>query len=295
MRKISRVILSGVTATALGFGTLPGAMAQDEGDQGMDASSSASILESLATADEGLNGPVKVKRNGEELTVTYTNETESEQKCSGLVLPYSEVVKEGLDKADPETTDGLELLRKFNSIVDRGDSAVLNYESKDGAQVPTARSGADAVGKGLEGAAGATTSAFLNPTPAGEAVTWTASNPEKDAVAIILCDGVLGSGVKNYRGIEQSIFFGEVKDKLGPVGSVVDGSSESPALAGSITRSIPGLASIIDFFSGLMKNLKSFFDSLFGAKGSSLPGSSKKDDAGEGTQSTGGTEEGGNA
>ncbi|HIW96011.1 MAG TPA: hypothetical protein H9867_05950 [Candidatus Corynebacterium gallistercoris] len=287
MRKFSRVILSVVTATALGFGALPGAMAQDEQAPAMDASSSASILESLATADEGLNGPVKVKRNGSEVVVTYTNETVAEQKCSGLALPYAEVVKEGLDKADPATTSGIALLGKFNDIIKRGDSAVMNFvkegEGENQVQVPATWSGKDAIPNWGKGTMGAVLATGLKPIAPGEAVTWTMANPSKDAVAIILCDGNFGSNVKNYKGIEQSIFFDQVKDKLGPAGSVVDGSSNSPLIAGSITSFIPGFSAIIEFFSGLMNALKALFGGLFGGNRSSASGSSSAEGEGEGT------------
>ena len=128
----------------------------------MGAGGSSSILDSLNTANEALNGPVKVKRNAEGLTVTYTNETEKPQKCSGLVLPYDQVVAKGLDK--PDGPSGLNLLGTLFDIVNQGNSAVLFYEKDaDGVKQPASLSGADAKGKASKGTMGATTSGLLPP------------------------------------------------------------------------------------------------------------------------------------
>lgn len=69
----------------------PQAMAEDvslrsQSDQ-IPEGSLQRITEQLGTAYEALTSEVKVVRNGENVTVTYTNKTEAAQKCSGLVMP----------------------------------------------------------------------------------------------------------------------------------------------------------------------------------------------------------------
>ncbi|RIX33140.1 hypothetical protein D3M95_11085 [Corynebacterium falsenii] len=273
MPRYSRILVAGSLAATLGFAAAPAVHAQDAGTPpAMGAGGSSSILDSLNTANEALNGPVKVKRNAEGLTVTYTNETDKPQKCSGLVLPYDQVVAKGLDK--PDGPSGLNLLGTLFDIVNQGNSAVLFYEKDaDGVKQPASLSGADAKGKASKGTMGATTSGLLPATEPGANRTWTATSPDKDAVAVILCDGFFGTNLTTYKGIEDSIFFQQVGDQLGSAGSVATGSSDNPTVAGSVTTSIPALISIIEFFNRVVETFQNFFTGIFGNQ---LPGSSSR-------------------
>lgn len=272
MSRFSRTIMSGALAAGMVLVALPSAHAQEATTPpAQGAGGSSSILDSLNTANAALNGPVKVKRNAEGLTITYTNETEKSQKCSGLALPYDQVVAKGLDK--PDGPSSLNLLGTIFDIVNQGNSAVLFYEKEsEGVKQPASLSGVEAKGKASKGTMGATTASLLPATEPGASRTWTATAPDKDAVAVILCDGFFGTNLSTYKGIEDSIFFHQVGDQLGSAGSAVSGSSDNPTVAGSVTSSLPGIISIIEFFNRVVETIQNFFTGNFGNQ--QLPGSS---------------------
>lgn len=72
---------------------------------------------------------------------------------------------------------------------------------------------------------------------------WTMDHPDKDAAAIVVCDGkaLTGKAPTTYQGIEESVLFNQLKDKLGPLGSATDLSVESDSLRGSVVGALPGL------------------------------------------------------
>src|SRR5699024_6337066 len=125
-------ILAGASAVALAAGTtLAGAgaaTAQDDDSTGSLSSSSidfGEIATDLGTAAKALNGPVTVAPAEEGgPTVTYVNETDTDQHCLGFTAPYSTVIDEDLDtNYDPEDLGAA--LALVNALEDGGDISLL--------------------------------------------------------------------------------------------------------------------------------------------------------------------------
>lgn len=67
---------------------------------------------------------------------------------------------------------------------------------------------------------------------------------DKDAAAIVVCDGkaLNGKAPTTYQGIEESVLFSQLKDKLGPLGLAADLSVESRIVClGSVVDALPDL------------------------------------------------------
>lgn len=272
MRKISHVLTATATAVSLAL-VAPQAMAEDgslqsQSDQ-IPEGSLQSITEQLGTAYEALTSEVKVVRNGENVTVTYTNKTEAAQKCSGLVMPYESVVEQGLDADDAADQDTMVLLEKFTEIFTEGNSSQMGagIDGSPAVKAGSVLTGIELLGLGLQGAVGAGVG-----VDAGKSVTWTVTSPDEHATAVVMCDGSVidSDAMKTYKGIEKDVLFDQVKDKLGPVGSVVDLSSENAALGGSFISGIPFLTTILNFFDKIFGGLLSLLGISPSAGGSSV-------------------------
>ncbi|HIW96012.1 MAG TPA: hypothetical protein H9867_05955 [Candidatus Corynebacterium gallistercoris] len=223
---------------------------------------SSAIVDSLTQAHAGLTGPVKVQRNGEEIKVTYTNKSDKADRCTGFVLNYDELVNSEIPKlAESGTSSPASVIGPV--LAEKNNGAVLAFD-KEGK--PVSWSGEDAPKKTADGTRGATApdrvTAAIEP---GQSVEWTVTKPASDAVGLLLCNG----GKNIHRGIEDSILFDQIGDKLGPAGSLVDGSSAEGSAGGAFVSSISFLAKIIEFFNNLFENLKKIFTGGGSSNGSS--------------------------
>ena len=251
MRKLGRAVTAGLTSVILVGSTLSTAIAAEDEATGSLGDTTAE----LDMAQGALSGPVQVVRDGENVNVNYTNETDAAQKCSGLVLPYGEVEERGLQDVDMENADVGQLISDFTEILGTGKGAVFSVNLDGSANVIAGEEAAASVlGVGLAGAAFPGT---LGEIPAGETFTWTVPKEDHDTTAVVLCDGnfLAGQSPTKYQGIERDVYFGQLQDKLGPVGSGVELSSQNDAIAGSLVQGIPLL-------SGFLKLLDSIFGGL---------------------------------
>ncbi|KGM19100.1 hypothetical protein [Corynebacterium auriscanis] len=271
MRKMSTIITAVATATALGATASPAGAVTGPEKQAVEESGIKAIVTELTSAHDALTGPVKVVRDGEKLSVTYTNNTEARQSCSGLALPYKDVKAAGLNKPGADEQESTELVKTFTGILSKNESAVFGVEKGEIAVAEGEKAAAKVLSLGLQGAIGS--GAKIKP---GESQTWTMTLPVAQATGIIMCDGnaLFGVSPRVYKGIEQDVLFENVKDKLGSVGSVVDGSSKNPTVAGSFIKNIPFLTKILEFLGGFFDFFKNLFNPQ-GEKGSSSKGSSE--------------------
>lgn len=271
MRKMTTIITAVATATALGMTASPAGAVTGPEKQAAEESGIKAIVTELTTAHDALTGPVKMVRDGKTLSVTYTNKTEAQQSCSGLALPYKDVKAAGLNKPGAEEQEPGVLVETFAGILAKNESAVFGVENDKNTVAEGDKAASQILSLGLQGAIGS--GAKIQP---GKSQTWTMTLPTAQATGIVLCDGnaFLGVSPKVYKGIEQDVLFENAKDKLGSAGSIVDGSSKNPTVAGSFINSIPFLTKLLEFLGGIFDFFKNLFNPQ-GEKGSSSKGSSE--------------------
>lgn len=238
-------ILAGASAVALAAGTtLAGAGAATAQDESTGSLSSSSIdfgeiATDLGTAAEALNGPVTVTPNEDGgPTVTYVNETDTDQRCLGFTAPYSTVIEEDLDtNYDPDDVGAA--LALVNALEDGGDISLLAGD-ETGAPEATPDPNPDESGD-LQGALVAIVLGNTEGTVlvgAGEEVAWTAVAPNSPALAVLACVPDGGEGLETYTGIAPQVVADQINGRI-PGGSlevvspdmISGGSVESGAMA----------------------------------------------------------------
>jgi len=232
--------LAGASAVALAAGTtLAGAgiaSAQDEeestGSLGSSSINLGEIAGDLETAAEALSGPVTVVANDEGgPTVTYSNQSDVDQRCLGTTAPYSTIEDNNLETDYPEgdLAAGIALI----TAIEAGGG--LTHLLADAEGAPTVELDDPAVENNVVqnvlpfvfGQAGRSVL-----VEAGTDVTWTALSPETPAVGIVLCvpvneDGTLGGLITNF-GIDPQVVADQINGR-------VPGGSVEPVSAGSIS------------------------------------------------------------
>lgn len=220
--------LAGASAVALAAGTtLAGAgvaSAQDEeestgslGSSSIDFGETAADLE---TAAKALNGPVTVVPNAEGgPTVTYVNETETDQQCLGFTAPYSTVIEDDID-TDYDPSDVLAALELMNALEDGGDISLFGGDDEGEPMAkadPNPEAGGDvagfvagfALGQGGESVEVA----------AGETVEWATPAPGTSALAVVICLPEGGGDRATYNGIDPQVVADQINGKI-PGGSL---------------------------------------------------------------------------
>lgn len=180
----------------------------------------------LQLAAQALNGPVSVVGNAEGgPTVTYTNETDIIQRCSGFTMPYSTVKENDIDPNALADASFSEMSELAQLITAEGGVAILRTvdgepDSFDSGAYDIIFTLNDLITKDDE----KNTGALLAP---GEDATWVATAPESPSAAAIMCvtepERSL-SGVEYFFGVDKQVVADQVNDKLGPLGSVGAGS-----------------------------------------------------------------------
>lgn len=246
--------LAGASAVALAAGTtLAGAgiaSAQDEeesaGSLGSSSINLGEIAGDLETAAEALNGPITITPNEEGgPTITYSNETDSDQRCVGFTAPYSTIVENDLDpNYDPD--DLLAALELIGAIeAGGGVSHLLADAEGDPVAEPDPPAAGTVVGNVLPLVISGVVDPFLNPTGAwlpgrsivvdeGADVTWTAPSPTTPALAVVICfpltneEGSEWGPMETHFGIDPQVVADQINGRI-PGGSV------EPVSAGSIS------------------------------------------------------------
>lgn len=180
----------------------------------------------LQLADQALNGPVSVVANAEGgPTVTYTNETDIVQRCSGFTMPYTTVEENDIDPNALTDADLGELSVIAQDIAADGGVAILN--TVDG-EPNSFESGQFDIVFTLNNLItkddAKNTGNLLEP---GESVTWVAVEPEEPSAAAIMCTPDADRSVFNMKfsfGVDKQVVADQINDKLGPLGSVGTGS-----------------------------------------------------------------------
>ncbi|GAA1739821.1 hypothetical protein SAMN06265174_10368 [Dietzia kunjamensis subsp. schimae] len=231
--------LAGASAVALAAGTTFAgagiASAQDDESTGSLGSSSINLGEiagDLETAAEALSGPVTVVANHEGgPTVTYSNQSDVDQRCLGTTAPYSTIEDNDLETDYPEgdLAAGIALI----TAIEAGGG--LTHLLADAEGAPTVELDDPAVENNV--VQNVLPLAFGQPgrsvlVEAGTDVTWTALSPETPAVGIVLCvpvneDGTLGGLITNF-GIDPQVVADQINGR-------VPGGSVEPVSAGSIS------------------------------------------------------------
>ncbi|MVZ90161.1 hypothetical protein GQF49_06660 [Microbacter sp. ANSKLAB05] len=236
--------LAGASAVALAAGTTFAgagiASAQDDESTGSLGSSSINLGEiagDLETAAEALNGPVTVTPNEEGgPTVTYSNDSETDQRCLGATAPYSTIADNDLDTDYPEgdLNAGIALI----TAIEAGGGLTHLFADDEGA--PAVELDDPAVANNVVlnvfglalGALGGWNEGRSIVVEAGTDVSWNALSPETPAVGIVLCvplneDGTWGALETNF-GIDPQVVADQINGRI-PGGSV------EPVSAGSIS------------------------------------------------------------
>lgn len=231
--------LAGASAVFLAAGTTFAgagiASAQDDETTGSLGSSSIDLGEiagDLETAGEALSGPVTVAPNEEGgPTVTYTNESDADQRCLGATAPYSTIEDNDLETDYPEgdLAAGIALI----TAIEAGGGLTHLLADDEGAPAvelddPVVEN--NVVQNVLPFVFGQPGRSVL--VEAGADVSWTALSPETPAVGIVLCvpvneDGTLG-GLETNFGIDPQVVADQINGRI-PGGSV------EPVSAGSIS------------------------------------------------------------
>ena len=239
-------ILAGASAVALAAGTtLAGAgaaTAQDDDSTGSLSSSSidfGEVATDLGTAAKALNGPVTVAPAEEGgPTVTYVNETDTDQHCLGFTAPYSTVIDEDLDtNYDPEDLGAA--LALVNALEDGGDISLLAGDEAGAPEAspdPNPDESGDVQGALVTLVLGNTEGTAL--VGVGEEVAWTAVAPNSPALAVLACVPDGGGDLETYTGIDPQVVADQINGRI-PGGSleivspdmISGGSVESGAMA----------------------------------------------------------------
>lgn len=230
-------LLAGASAVALAAGaTLAGAgLASAQGEEESTGSLSSSSLDlgeiagDLETAAKALNGPITVTPNDEGgPTVTYVNETETDQRCLGFTAPYSTIIDEDLDTSyDPADLGAA--LALVNALEDGGNISIINGDD-EGLPItsgdPNPEAAGDVQAALIQIVLGNTAGTVL--AGEGDEVEWTVASPDTSALAVLACVPVGGGDLETYTGIDPQVVADQINGKI-PGGSV------EPVSAGSIS------------------------------------------------------------
>lgn len=220
-------LLAGASAVALAAGTtLAGAglaSAQDDESTGSLSSSSldfGDIATDLGTAAEALNGPVTVTPNEEGgPTVSYVNETDTDQRCIGFSAPYSTVIDEDLDtNYDPEDLGAA--LALVNALEDGGNISLLGGDEAGAPEAspdPKPDEPGDVQKALIAIVLGNTDGSAL--VGEGDEVAWTAVAPDSPALAVLACVPDGGGELETYTGIDPQVVADQINGRI-PGGSL---------------------------------------------------------------------------
>lgn len=225
------------SAVALATGTTlagAGIASAQEGEETTGSLSSSSLnlgetVADLETAAKALNGPVTVVPNDEGgPTVTYVNETETDQQCLGFTAPYSTIVDQDLD-TNYDPTDLVASLELVNALEDGGNISIISGDD-EGLPITSADPNLEAAGDVqaalIQIVLGNTAGTVL--AGEGDEVEWTVASPDTSALAVLACVPVGGGDLETYTGIDKQVVADQINGKI-PGGSV------EPVSAGSIS------------------------------------------------------------
>lgn len=180
----------------------------------------------LQLADQALNGPVSVVGNDEGgPTVTYTNETDIDLRCSGFTMPYATVADNDIDPNGLDDAGFVELLDLATLVYEGGGAAIM--VSEDGEPVSFEAGEFDitfTLNNLIAEDDEKNTGTLLAP---GEDVTWVAASPAEPSAAAVLCTPDADRSVANTEfnfGVDKQVVADQINDILGPLGSVGAGS-----------------------------------------------------------------------
>lgn len=179
----------------------------------------------LQLADQALNGPVSVTANAEGgPTVTYTNDTEIDLRCSGFTMPYTTVAENDID---PNALDGatlVEMMAVAEIVYAGGGAAIMVSENGEPVSFESEELDIVFTVNNLIAKGDNNTGTLLAP---GDAVTWVAASPEEPSAAAVMCvsdeDRSLFDMAFSF-GVDKQVVADQINDILGPLGSVGAGS-----------------------------------------------------------------------
>lgn len=199
----------------------------------------------LQLADQALNGPVSVTSNAEGgPTVTYVNDTDIVQRCSGFTMPYATVVENDID---PNALDdaGFSELLELSKVIYAGGGVAIMVADENGDPVSFDAEENDIVftlNNLIAKDDVKNTGTLLAP---GEDVSWIATAPEEPAAAAIMCTPDADRSVANTEfsfGVDKQVVADQINGILGPLGSVGAGSISG----GSVGLGAGALGSLAD-------------------------------------------------